>query len=422
MAEAAKDEEPYNKSSDQKRNKKFRKLKTQLSKISASSGSGGFTPTRGDAEGHVQMMLTSQLADWISHTCTLDPKLTAENLWENVRDGIILCKFASILTGSKPKKLHSRRACAKSDLMCHDNVIQFLDMVEDYTIPTVRFDSVQLVEGKNYKAVNNCLLYISVEIAKRGIVSLDELPPETAKLYEKWLKKKKKKKKKKASSPEVSVHIDEVEHPAPFAGLVHQGASDSHLETELITLDDLSMDSATDDEDTDATSDMGTDETPEDIPEPTKAVNFDEEAKEPKQKKKKKRKRRRTAYGFTAKDELDQKIMDAFDEISAKTGARTSNVGFGGIAIKKLRRTGEFQIGDSKRKTYIRENNGKLFVRVGGGWENLQEWFQRHIEQSASVGNTGKVKRMMAASKSIEDGSGKKGKPVGNMSTRSLHF
>merc|ERR1712037_1022145 len=104
--------------------------------------------------------------------------------------------------------------------MCHDNVIQFLDMIDEYTIPEVRFDSIQLVEAKNHKAVNNCLLYFSVEVAKRGILPLDELPEETQKLYDKWLtrsKKKKKKNKKKNKKKETesrTVHIDQVENPA----------------------------------------------------------------------------------------------------------------------------------------------------------------------------------------------------------------
>jgi len=430
------------------RNKKYGKLQRKLKNIqsvgSNASGHGGLTPTRGGTEEAVQRHLTEELASWISHTCTIEPALHHDNLFEELRDGIILCKFISILTGIKPRtKLHSRGKCAKSDLMCHDNVIQFLDMIEDLTIPEVRFDSIQLVEGKNLKAVNNCLLYFSVEIAKRGIMSLDKLPEETKRLYDKWMKKAQKKKKKKLKA-DVSVkietprtsggsnpHIDEVKSPKPFAGIVYDGPSDT-LETMSMTLDDLSMDEATDEEETDSlvpeikSEDNAAGESvplplvqDSELPDPKKASvsrklkvkiaeGGDEDKKNSKKKKKKKRKKRRTAYGFTAKDDLDRKIMKVFDDVAVEAGTPRAgddetSEGFGGLTIKKLRKPGEFQFGDSKRKTYIRENNGKLYVRIGGGWEHLKVWMQKQIDRSHAVGNTEKAKRLVKASESITD-------------------
>jgi len=456
------------------RNKKYGKLQRKLKNIqsvaSTASGHGGLTPTRGGTEEAVQRHLTEELASWISHTCTIEPALHHDNLFEELRDGIIICKFITILTGIKPRtKLHSRRKCAKSDLMCHDNVIQFLDMIEDLTIPEVRFDSIQLVEGKNLKAVNNCLLYLSVEIAKRGIMSLDELPEETKRLYDKWMKKAKKKKMKKAKKNDVSIkietprtsgganpHIDEVKSPKPFAGIVYNGPSDT-LETLTMTLDDLSMDEATDEEETDSLApdiksednaagesvpltlvqDSELPDTKEaSVPRKLKvkiAEEDDEDKKNTKKKKKnknKKRKKRRTAYGFTAKDDLDRKIMKVFDDVAVAAGSPgagddETSEGFGGITIRKLRKPGEFQFGESKRKTYIRENNGKLFVRIGGGWEHLKVWMQKQIDRSHAVGNTKKAKRLVKASESMVDdhaSTPNRGKMVGHMSTSHLHI
>ena len=84
------------------------------------------------------------------------------------------------------------------------------------------------------------------------------------------------------------------------------------------------------------------------------AEEDDEDKKKNKKKKKKKRKKRRTAYGFTAKDDLDRKIMKVFDDVAVEAGTPgvgddETSEGFGGITIKKLRKPGEFQFGDSKR-------------------------------------------------------------------------
>jgi len=444
-----------------KRKKKYGKLRRKLKNLqsidSHASSGGGLTPTRGGTEEVIQRHLTEELANWISHTCTIEPPLNHDNLFDELRDGIILCKFITILTGVKPRtKLHSRGKCAKSDLMCHDNVIQFLDMIEDLTIPEVRFDSIQLVEGKNHKAVNNCLLYFSVEIAKRGILSLDKLPEETKRLYDKWMKKaeKKKKKKKEAENNDAAVsvsvespgtsggdnpHIDEVKSPKPFAGIVYDGPSDT-LDTLTISLADLSMDEVTDEEEPDSLNpDVNSENNAagesvalpsvQDSEMPDKKVKIAEAGdgdKRNSQKKKKRRKKRRTAYGFTAKDDLDRKIMEVFDDVAAGTPGASEDDhsnGFAGIAIKKLRRPGEFQFGDSKRKTYIRENNGKLFVRIGGGWEHLNVWMQKQIDRSQAVGNTEKTKRLVKASESMIDdhaSTPNQGEMVGHMNTSTI--
>ena len=73
--------------------------------------------------------------------------------------------------------------------------------------------------------------------------------------------------------------------------------------------------------------------------------------------------------GTKGADEVDQLLSNYID---------TTSENLGGLEIKKLDKPGQYMFGH--KKVMAKVSNGKLIVRVGGGWMPIEDFIKYYVE------------------------------------------
>lgn len=108
--------------------------------------------------------------------------------------------------------------------------------------------------------------------------------------------------------------------------------------------------------------------------------------------------------GFTVNNEMDNRVRAALMRCAALHAETQHHFHFDQLEVTKLPKSNEYQFGNWHRKTYVRECSGRLFARVGGGWEELHEFIGRIVERSASVGKFNEAEKLADKGEKIANG------------------
>ncbi|KAF7682801.1 Myophilin [Astathelohania contejeani] len=107
-----------------------------------------------------------ELILWISELT--GEQILSDNIYEILRDGVLLCKIANIISPNSCKYTNS-----KLPFKHMENISNFLNFASKIVgVPSHElFQTIDLVEGKNIKSVITCLYSLSRNAQKKGIFS-----------------------------------------------------------------------------------------------------------------------------------------------------------------------------------------------------------------------------------------------------------
>jgi len=108
--------------------------------------------------------------------------------------------------------------------------------------------------------------------------------------------------------------------------------------------------------------------------------------------------------GFQVNNAMDNSIRAALMRCAALHAEAQHNFDFERLEVTKLEGKNEYQFGNWHRKTYVRETNGRLMARVGGGWEELHKFIGRIVERSASVGKFSEANKLAKKGEKFANG------------------
>jgi len=320
------------------------------------------TTMRVQADETIHNILVADVGEWISRTLELDPEITHEDIWDRLKDGWLLCNLVIRICGDPMPKLKSNRMCTKNLMFCRENIGKFIKMVGPYIVDRiVLFEPDDLILRRNEKQVITCLLQLSKNFFKQGILKMEDLPEFAQAELEIEQEEF-----ERSNSPEGT--IDTLIDAGSFREVYDREPGEDDSDEEESEEEEVLAGSVVELEQNGAGAEVAEDTR-------NRTVSFadqekDEVLPEIKPPSRKKLGKRRKSWRFIPKSDshVDCKLADFING---------SGIGMH-MPVKRIK-PGTYVFGSSKKTTYVRELRNILMVRVGGGWMKLEDWIIKYM-------------------------------------------